>query len=199
METGTGDRKTSCSTNYQETKPIHCRTEGFANAPEADEVRSSCVCHSMTNCYVGIVSLQAVSEVKAIRRLGGSTSSDRTYTAATFRSTALIFRRLKLTRTRSSCSQMDRTGTEEAIPARNRSCQRTNSSPCRTEEAANPQEVDEVRSSYARRSMTKLSGDIVYQWVVWEAKAVHRQGDNISSHRTYTDAIIRLPYPLFKE
>lgn len=77
----------------------------------------------------------------------------------------------------------------ESTISRSRSCQETNSSLCRTEEAECLPEVGEVHSNYARRSKTKLSVGIASPKVGLDEKAVRRLGDSISSRRTYTDAI----------
>ena len=152
METETDGRNISRSTDCRQTKTIPCRTGERANSPEVGEAHSSYVRRSMTNHWVGIVSLQVGSEEKAVGRLGDNISSDQTYTM--FRSTLVPIQRARLTRTRSSCNKMDQTGMKEPIPSRNRSCPETNSIPCCIEGDANLQEVDGEHSSCARRSTT---------------------------------------------
>jgi len=155
---------TSRSRSCQETNSSLCRTEEVAKLLEAGGVRSSSVHRSTTNRWVGIVSLEAVSNAKAVRRLGDSTSSHRT-------------------RTRSSCMWTDQV---EPTTSHNRSCQETNSILCRTEEVAKLLEAGGVRSSSVRRSTTNRWVGIVSLEAVSKLKAVRQLGDSTSSHRTRT-------------
>ena len=184
--------------SYQKTISSSCRTEEAANRREVGGVHSSYAHRSTTKLLAGIVYQWVVWEAKAVHRQGDSTSSHQTYTVVIFRP-LLMLRSVELTRTRTSCNRMDQIEMEERVPARNRSYQETISSSCHTGEVANLQEVDGVRSSYARRSMTKLLAGIVYQWVVSKAQMVHQQGGSTSSRRTYTEVIFRSPSPSFEE
>jgi hypothetical protein len=192
----------SRSRGYQKTSSSPCRTEEVVSSPEVDEAHSSYARRSTTKLSAGIVCLKAGLEVKVVRRLGDSTSSDRTCITTTFRYLLLICRSVVLTRTRSSCNRMDQIELEEPmeepIPSRSRGYQKTTPSLCRTEEAANPPEVDGVHSSYVRRSMTKLSAGIVCLKVGLEVKAIRQLGDSTSSDRTYTDVIFRSPCSAFQ-